>query len=170
MGVTAIYGASSTFKSYTALSISLRVALMEHRWAGRNIKGGSVLYIAAEGGSSIAPRVGAWADKYNNGNPIKNFYTLPRAVDLAEPKVVNGVLKEIKRIKDVTGEPVRMIVIDTLSQSMNSGDENSAGIWLNFWQGQPKSLQKSKPRSFSSTTQGKTVIKGCVALLRLLQT
>ncbi|WGM00528.1 AAA family ATPase [Arsenophonus nasoniae] len=138
VGVTAIYGASSTFKSYTALSISLRVALMEHRWAGRNIKGGSVLYIAAEGGSSIAPRVGAWADKYNNGNPIKNFYTLPRAVDLAEPKVVNGVLKEIKRIKDVTGEPVRMIVIDTLSQSMNSGDENSAGDMAKFLAGATK--------------------------------
>ncbi|WP_339053785.1 AAA family ATPase [Arsenophonus endosymbiont of Crataerina pallida] len=135
VGVTAIYGASSTFKSYTALSISLRVALMKHRWAGRNIKGGSVLYIAAEGGSSISPRVGVWADKYNNGNPIKNFYTLPRAVDLAEPKVVNGVLKEIKRIKDVTGEPVRMVVVDTLSQSMNSGDENSAGDMAKFLAG-----------------------------------
>jgi len=138
VGVTAIYGASSTFKSYTALSISLRIALMKQRWSGRNIKGGSVLYIAAEGGSSIAPRVGAWADKYNNGKPIKNFYTLPRAVDLAEPKVVNGVLKEIKRIEQVTGEPVRMVVVDTLSQSMNSGDENSAGDMAKFLAGATK--------------------------------
>ncbi|HGJ5876190.1 MAG TPA: AAA family ATPase [Arsenophonus sp.] len=138
VGVTAIYEASSTFKSYTALSISLRIALMKHRCTGRNIKGGSVLYIATEGEISIAPRVGVWADKYNNSKPIKNFYTLPRAVDLAEPKAVNGVLKEIKRIEEVTKQPICMVVVDTLSQSMNSGDENSAGDMAKFLVGTTK--------------------------------
>ncbi|WP_195848512.1 AAA family ATPase [Providencia alcalifaciens] len=132
VGVTSIYGASATYKSYTALSMALRVALKTHRWAGRNIKGGAVLYIAAEGGNSITPRTGAWSEKHNNGQQIKNFYTLPRAVDLAEPKMVNALLKEIKRIEHVTGEPMRMVVIDTLSQSMTSGDENSAGDMAKF--------------------------------------
>ncbi|CDH31454.1 AAA family ATPase [Xenorhabdus bovienii] len=134
-GVTAIYGQSSTFKSYLALSIALRIALMRHRWAGRNLKGGAVLYIAAEGGSSIYPRVGAWADRFNDGKPVKNFYILPRAVDLADPKMVKALLNEVKRIINASGHTVRMVVIDTLSQSMTSGDENSAGDMARFMAG-----------------------------------
>ncbi|OKP02591.1 AAA family ATPase [Xenorhabdus eapokensis] len=134
-GVTAVYGQSSAFKSYLALSIALRIAEMMHRWAGRNLKGGAVLYIAAEGGSSIYPRVGAWSDRFNGGRPVKNFYILPRAVDLADPKMVNALLNEIKRIINASGHPVRMVVIDTLSQSMTSGDENSAGDMARFMAG-----------------------------------
>ncbi|PHM39289.1 ATPase [Xenorhabdus mauleonii] len=134
-GVTAIYGQSSAFKSYLALSIALRIAMMRHRWAGRNLKGGAVLYIAAEGGSSIYPRVGAWADRLNDGKPVNNFYILPRAVDLADPKMVKALSNEIKRIINASGHPVRMVVIDTLSQSMTSGDENSAGDMARFMAG-----------------------------------
>lgn len=134
-GVTAIYGQSSTFKSYLALSIALRIAEMRHRWAGRNLKGGAVLYIAAEGGSSIYPRVGAWSDRFNEGKSVKNFYILPRAVDLADPKMVKALLNEIKRIISASGHRVRMVVIDTLSQSMTSGDENSAGDMARFMAG-----------------------------------
>lgn len=134
-GVTMLYGASSSFKSYGVISMLCRVATKTHRWAGRNIRGGAVLYVAAEGGSSVMPRVGAWADKYNDGKPLDLFYTLPLAVDLSVPANVNAMVKEIKRIALHTGEPVRVVAVDTLSQSMMQGEENSASDVAKFMAG-----------------------------------
>ncbi|HDH3855088.1 AAA family ATPase [Salmonella enterica] len=134
-GVTMLYGASSSFKSYGVISMLCRVATKTHRWGGRNIKGGAVLYVAAEGGSSVMPRVGAWADKYNDGKPLDLFYTLPLAVDLSVPANVTKMVKEIKRIALHTGEPVRVVAVDTLSQSMMQGEENSASDVAKFMAG-----------------------------------
>ncbi|ECU9163658.1 TPA: AAA family ATPase [Salmonella enterica] len=134
-GVTMLYGASSSFKSYGVISMLCRVATKTHRWAGRNIRGGAVLYVAAEGGSSVMPRVGAWADKYNDGKPLDLFYTLPLAVDLSVPANVTKMVKEIKRIALHTGEPVRVVAVDTLSQSMMQGEENSASDVAKFMAG-----------------------------------
>ncbi|EJW4861332.1 AAA family ATPase [Salmonella enterica] len=134
-GVTMLYGASSSFKSYGVISMLSRVATKTHRWGGRNIRGGAVLYVAAEGGSSVMPRVGAWADKYNDGKPLDLFYTLPLAVDLSVPANVKAMVKEIKRIAHHTGEPVRVVAVDTLSQSMMQGEENSASDVAKFMAG-----------------------------------
>ncbi|ECO7484818.1 AAA family ATPase [Salmonella enterica] len=134
-GVTMLYGASSSFKSYGVISMLCRVATKTHRWGGRNIKGGAVLYVAAEGGSSVMPRVGAWADKYNDGKSLDLFYTLPLAVDLSVPANVTKMVKEIKRIAHHTGEPVRVVAVDTLSQSMMQGEENSASDVAKFMAG-----------------------------------
>ncbi|MCI3585403.1 helicase RepA family protein [Escherichia coli] len=134
-GVTMLYGASSSFKSYGVISMLCRVATKTHRWGGRNLKGGAVLYVAAEGGSSVMPRVGAWADKYNDGKPLDLFYTLPLAVDLSVPANVTKMVNEIKRISYHTGEPVRLVAVDTLSQSMMQGEENSASDVAKFMAG-----------------------------------
>lgn len=134
-GVTMLYGASSSFKSYGVISMLCRVATKTRRWGGRNLKGGAVLYVAAEGGSSVMPRVGAWADKYNDGKPLDLFYTLPLAVDLSVPENVKKMVKEIKRIALHTGEPVRLVAVDTLSQSMMQGEENSASDVAKFMAG-----------------------------------
>ncbi|EBJ6950727.1 hypothetical protein DYJ22_09190 [Salmonella enterica] len=135
LGVTMLYGAPSSFKSYSVISMLCRVAMKTHRWAGRNIRGGAGLYVAAEGGSSVMPRVGAWADKYNEGKPVELFYTLPMAVDLSVPENVNAMIKEIKRIATHSGEPVRIVAVDTLSQSMMQGEENSASDVAKFMAG-----------------------------------
>lgn len=138
LGVIMFYGMSSHFKSYLLISMLCRLAMKTHRWGGRNIKGGVVLYVAAEGGSSVMPRVGAWADKYNDGKPVELFYTYAHPVDLSVPAQVKGLINEIKRIEFHTGEPLRMVVIDTLSQSMMQGDENSASDVAKFMGGATK--------------------------------
>lgn len=81
------------------------------------------------------PRVGAWADKYHSGKPIDLFYTLPLAVDLSVPAKVNSFINEIKRVIADSGEPVRIVAIDTLSQSMMEGEENSASDIAKFMAG-----------------------------------
>lgn len=138
LGVIMFYGISSHFKSYLIISMLCRLAMKTHRWAGRNIRGGAVLYVAAEGGSSVMPRVGAWADKYNDGKPVELFYTYAHPVDLSVKAQADGLIKEIKRIEMHTGEPLRMVVIDTLSQSMMQGEENNASDVAKFMAGATK--------------------------------
>ncbi|HGB4871167.1 TPA: AAA family ATPase [Salmonella enterica subsp. enterica serovar Muenchen] len=135
LGVVMFYGISSHFKSYLIISMLCRLAMKTHRWAGRNIRGGAVLYVAAEGGSSVMPRVGAWADKYNDGKPVELFYTYAHPVDLSVKAQVDRLIREIKRIEMHTGEPLRMVVIDTLSQSMMQGEENNASDVAKFMAG-----------------------------------
>lgn len=159
-GVTMLYGASSSFKSYAVIAMLCRVATKTHRWGGRNLKGGAVLYVAAEGGSSVMPRVGAWADKYNDGKPLDLFYTLPLAVDLSVPANVTAMVKEIKRIALHTGEPVRMVAVDTLSQSMMQGEENSASDVAKFMAGATKVFTETGAAVIIVHHSGKDSSKG----------
>lgn len=159
-GVTMVYGASSSFKSYFVLSLGCRLAKKTHRWGGRNLKGGAVLYVAAEGGSSINPRLGAWTEKYNEGQPLELFYTLPLAVDLSVPGNVSAMVKEIKRIMATTGNVVRMVVLDTLSQSMMQGDENSAGDMAKFMAGATKVFTQTGASMVIVHHSGKDSSKG----------
>lgn len=160
LGVVMAYGASSSFKSYFIISLLCRIAMKTHRWGGRNLKGGAVLYVAAEGGSSVMPRVGAWADKYNAGKPLDLFYTLPAAVDLSVPANVKKIIEEIKRIALHTGEPVRAVAIDTLSQSMMQGEENSASDIAKFMAGATKVFTETGATVIIVHHSGKDSSKG----------
>ncbi|CAK8736451.1 hypothetical protein SODG_000164 [Sodalis praecaptivus] len=159
-GSTNVYGASSSFKSYFVISLLCRIAMKNHRWGGRNLKGGAVLYVAAEGGGSVMGRVGAWADKYNNGQPVPLFYTLPLAVDLSVPTNIKAMITEIKRISQATGEPVRIVAIDTLSQSMMQGEENNAGDMAKFIAGATKIYQETGASALIVHHSGKDARKG----------
>ncbi|EBU7310740.1 AAA family ATPase [Salmonella enterica] len=160
IGVIMVYGISSHFKSYFIISMLCRVATKTHRWAGRNIRGGAVLYIAAEGGSSVMPRVGAWADKYNDGKPVELFYTYAHPVDLSVKANVDGLIKEIKRIEMHTGEPLRIVAVDTLSQSMMQGDENSASDIAKFMAGATRIVNETGAAVIPVHHSGKDSSKG----------
>ncbi|MBG6240466.1 MAG: AAA family ATPase [Candidatus Symbiopectobacterium sp. Clec_Harlan] len=160
VGVNMVYGPSSSFKSYFVIAILCRIAMKTHRWAGRNLKGGAVLYVAAEGGSSVMPRVGAWADKYNEGKPVELFYTLPLAVDLSVPEKVSAIIKEIRRIEEATREPVRAVAVDTLSQSMMQGDENSASDIAKFMAGATRIVNETGAAVIPVHHSGKDSRKG----------
>lgn len=160
IGVIMVYGISSHFKSYFIISLLCRVATKTHRWAGRNIRGGAVLYIAAEGGSSVMPRVGAWADKYNDGKPVELFYTYAHPVDLSVKANVDGLIKEIKRIEMHTGEPLRIVAVDTLSQSMMQGDENSASDIAKFMAGATRIVNETGAAVIPVHHSGKDSSKG----------
>ncbi|WP_291968735.1 AAA family ATPase, partial [Candidatus Symbiopectobacterium sp.] len=160
VGVNIVYGPSSSFKSYFVIAILCRIAMKTHRWAGRNLKGGAVLYAAAEGGSSVMPRVGAWADKYNEGKPVELFYALPLAVDLSVPEKVSAIIKKIRRIEQATGEQVRAVAVDTLSQSMMQCDENSASDIAKFMAGATRIVNETGTAVIPVHHSGKGSSKG----------
>jgi len=113
-----LYGASGTFKSFIALDAALHVA---HGlpWLGRKTQQGPVVYIAAEGGTGLWPRVHAWHRARGLRWQDVPLYVVPMALDLrAEAwRVVEAV--------QALGLTPAQIVVDTLSQTY-SGEENSA--------------------------------------------
>ena len=58
-GVTVLFGASGTYKSFVAIDWSMRSALDEN---------GSVVYVAAEGAATLQRRVAAWCEHSPGGD------------------------------------------------------------------------------------------------------
>lgn len=113
-----VFGASQTFKSFVALDAALHVA---HGlpWLGRRTTQGSVIYVAAEGGTGLWKRIHAWHKARKIPYDNTPMTVVPVALDLTQDawKVV-----EAAQAKGVTPA---LVVIDTLSQTY-SGEENSA--------------------------------------------
>jgi hypothetical protein len=113
-----LFGGSGTFKSFIALDAGLHVA---HGlpWLGRRTNKGSVMYIAAEGGTGLWPRIDAWHRARNLRWTGLPFTVVPVSVDLGT---------EAWRVVDAAqaiGQTPSLVIIDTLSQTF-SGEENSA--------------------------------------------
>lgn len=113
-----LYGASGTFKSFIALDAALHVA---HGlpWLGRITTQGPVIYIAAEGGTGLWPRVSAWHKARTLEWGDRPFYVVPVAMDLRADawRVVDAA--------QALGVTPVMVVVDTFSQTY-AGEENSA--------------------------------------------
>jgi hypothetical protein len=113
-----MFGASGTFKSFIALDACLHIA---HglSWMGHRTKQGEVLYLAAEGGMGLWPRIAAWHRARRlewTNTPLR---VVPLALDLSIDawKVVEAA--------QVQGAAPKLVVIDTLSQTFG-GEENVA--------------------------------------------
>lgn len=113
-----IYGASGTFKSFLVLDAALHVA-HGMPWMGKKTRRGQVLYIAAEGGAGLGPRIKAWHEEHRRDRAQAQISFVTTAVDLANDawRVVDAA--------QIAGVAPSMVVVDTLSQTY-SGDENSA--------------------------------------------
>lgn len=120
-----IYGPSGSFKSFVAVSIACHVS-MGKEWDGKHVEQGSVLYIVGEGGAGVARRFRAWADEYNGGRDIPNIARIPMPVFMADDQQVGLLSIATERVKQQTGLPVKLIVIDTVARCFGAGDENRA--------------------------------------------
>lgn len=113
-----MFGASGTFKSFIALDACLHIA---HGlpWMGHRTKQGEVLYLAAEGGMGLWPRIAAWHRARRLDWAKTPLKVVPMALDLSADswKVVEAA--------QVQGAHPKLVVIDTLSQTFG-GEENVA--------------------------------------------
>lgn len=113
-----LFGASGTFKSFIALDFALHV-VHGLPWMGRRTTKGTVLYIAAEGGTGLWKRVAAWHRSRRIHWDKADFYVVPCALDLRTDawRVVEAA--------QAVGVSPSVVVVDTLSQTY-AGEENSA--------------------------------------------
>ena len=127
-GLSVVYGAPKSGKTFLAIDMALRVA-RGVPWHGRRTDGGTVLYLALEGGVSVERRVRAWI-LHNHADEFE-VPEIPLAV-VSAPMSLCGKDSDLERVlatAEAVAErfrrPVKLIVIDTLARSMAGGSENS---------------------------------------------
>ena len=115
--MSVVYGPSNSGKTFFSLDIAYHVAARS-MWRDRRISGGTVLYLAAEGGRGIVNRVSALKSVHTDARvPL----AIRRAgLDLLRPEA------DVQRVIDLANEigHVALIVVDTLSRVLAGGDEN----------------------------------------------
>lgn len=120
-----LYGDSNSGKTFGALDIALCIA-SGIPWQGREVRQVPVMYAALEGGAGFRNRVTAWKfEKHAPGNRVM-FAALPVGLDLVSDDGDAGeVIRAALAMKERLGQPVGLIVIDTLSRAMAGGNENA---------------------------------------------
>jgi RecA-family ATPase len=128
--MSVVYGPSNVGKSFFCLDMALCVSASVD-WQGSKVKGGPVLYLATEGGNAFQSRCVALRKQY--GIFDAPLAVRPSPVDLLRPEAdMAGLIELCKQIEADTGEPLAMIVIDTLSRAMAGGDENGPTDMTSF--------------------------------------
>ena len=124
-----IVGPSGVGKSFLALDWALKVATGGGTWGdGYDVRGGRVLYVAAEGVGGISKRIEAW-QKYYRVAEDPAILVLDVPVSLFRPAEIDMLVGAVELVGKFD-----MIVIDTLARSSTGADENSAsdaGVIIN---------------------------------------
>lgn len=119
--MSVVYGPSNVGKSFFCLDMAFAIAANQE-WNGCKVRGGTVLYLATEGGNAFRNRV--YALREAKGVERAPLVVRPSPIDLLRAEVDMPALAELcKEVRDVYGE-IAMIVVDTLSRAMAGGNEN----------------------------------------------
>lgn len=112
-----LFGKYASGKSFVALDWAFCVT-KGLPWQGREVRKGAVIYVLAEGVSGMRDRIMAWHNgrlPYGDG---PSFY--PEPLSLLNEKSVYQLTQAAK------GANTKLVVFDTLNQSLVGGDENSS--------------------------------------------
>jgi len=128
--MSVVYGPSNVGKSFFALDMSACIAA-GIEWQGAKVRGGPVLYLATEGGNAFQSRCVALREEY--GIKDAPLAVRPSPIDLLRPEADLAALIQLcQSIEAECGEPIAMIVVDTLSRAMAGGDENGPTDMTSF--------------------------------------
>jgi hypothetical protein len=119
-GLSVIFGAPGSFKSFLALDCALCVAT-GLPWFGRQVRRGYVIYIAAEGRGGLKQRVVSWWESHDRPDMSRARF-LPEAVNLLDRAQIARTRATLASLP----ERARLMTVDTMARSMPGGDENSA--------------------------------------------
>lgn len=123
-GVAVIYGKSQSFKSFVVLDFVCYIAA-GWDWAGLRCAQCPVVYIAAEGARGLRKRKEGWVKAHSGiPNPLP-FSLISDAPNLGSE---NGDLERLIKSIEAQGVNPGLIALDTLAQTIGSGDENGSGM------------------------------------------
>lgn len=117
-GLSMLWGRSGSLKSFAALDKALCVAT-GLPWHGRAVKQGRVVYLAAEGASGLASRAMGWMNTRGRDCSEPDFQIIPHSLALATPDDLDAMITTLAE-----GNPISLIVIDTLSRTFGKGNPN----------------------------------------------
>jgi hypothetical protein len=121
-----IYGESNCGKSFFASDISAAIS-MGRDWRGRKVERGAVLYIPGEGATGIRNRIAA-AQLRGILDGSASLAMVNRAADFLQAAGdVDDLIQLATSTEDDTGDPCRLIIVDTLNRAMaaSGGNENA---------------------------------------------
>lgn len=127
-GQIIVIGKSGSGKSFVASDICAAVARNEP-WCGKEVKGGAVVYVTAEGVKGFLKRVVAYR-QHHNVSPDIPFFIITDVPDLGRQ---DGDCDEIvARIREQVAGPLAIVVLDTVARVMVGAEENSARDMMVF--------------------------------------
>lgn len=129
---SSIYGPSGSYKSFLAISWACHIATGKS-WDGRRVEKGAVIYVVGEGGTGVPRRIKAWENTH--GEDAANLCCVNQPVFVAAPLQVEQLRLAAEHVKQATGLPVALIVIDTLARCFGGADENKASDMGGFISG-----------------------------------
>ena len=119
-GMSVIYGASNSGKTFIALDIACHIAL-GWAWQGRKTKRRAVVYIAAEGGLGIVERLNAFRI-HKKLEGFADLYIIPSSLTLCgENDDLETLLSCLDAIPNIV-----LIFVDTVARALGGGNENSS--------------------------------------------
>lgn len=120
--MSVVYGHPGSGKSVFVEDAALKIAagVEVH---GRPVRRGAVLYVALERRKLVERR--AIAFRIKHGLADLPFAIAGGVIDLRETANAQALVAVAKEVEAETGEPVVLVIIDTLSRALAGGDENS---------------------------------------------
>ncbi|WP_226662934.1 AAA family ATPase [Alteriqipengyuania lutimaris] len=124
-GLSVVFGAPKSSKTFAAIDIALHVA-HGRDWYGLRTRGGGVAYISGEGQAGVRQRMKAWRQEFE-GEPGAPFALIPQSINLFDdPDELDRLIADLQGMAIPMGGPVELVVLDTLSRMIGSGDEDKA--------------------------------------------
>lgn len=120
------YGEPGSGKTFLATDLAMSVAA-GLEWNGKRVDIGGVIYCVLEGITGFRNRVAAWKLEHDTLDGPVHFASIQSSVNMLTPGADVETL--IGRVKEAAANlciPVKLVVIDTLSRSLQGGDENSS--------------------------------------------
>lgn len=123
--LTVIFGSSNAGKSFLVLDMALAIARGVD-WFGRKVQPGIVVYLAIEGPQRN--RLAAYMKYHQIAQPPAKFLLVDVPVNLrARPPQQADTQQLIQTIRAQLGDAtVSAVIIDTLNQALQGGEENSS--------------------------------------------
>jgi AAA domain/Primase C terminal 2 (PriCT-2) len=123
-GVGALYAPSGHGKTFLTLDMGLSIGRGQPFAGQYETEPGAVAYVVLEAPDSVKRRVLAYKREHRVNDALFGLIEYP--LDLGDAASVKGLVAEIAQLREACHAPVRLVVIDTLSQAMAGRDENSA--------------------------------------------
>jgi hypothetical protein len=122
-GAFCLFGAPGAGKSFTMLDLAVAVTSGQE-FAGQIAEQGLVVVLAGEGEFGLKRRLAAAAQERRCPDALEKIWSVQGPFDMAQD---GEALKEVLlNIQACAGEPVRLVIVDTLSQTFGSGDQDKA--------------------------------------------
>ena len=115
------FGPPGSFKTFTAIDLAGAVG-GDKQWHGKRVENGVALYCGLEGERGIKNRIAA-RNKAKGPSPGLKYFT--GSLNLRSNQTDADAIVAAARVAS-GGEPIRLLVIDTMNRAMAGGNENSS--------------------------------------------